>query len=277
MSLFGAAVVAPLGFASGALALMVLASLTMGFSGQTVKITGDTVLQRDIDDWYRGRVFALYDVGLNVSLVAGICRAAFTVPADGIAPMLWARRGRAAGSHRGVEPAARGRAWLRSTALPGRVTCSLRVGDPGQPGGRRWPVGMLDSFEKKFDRMVNGAFAKAFKSEVQPVEIAAGLQRELDDRATVVSRARTVVPNVFIVELSTADFAPPVRLRGHGQRRAGGLGARVRAAAALRLRGCGRGDAWPRTPSLGTRRVPDPLGGAARPAAGRRRARRRQR
>ncbi len=65
---------------------------------------------------------------------------------------------------------------------------------------------MLDSFEKKLDRMVNGAFAKAFKSEVQPVEVAAGLQRELDDRATIVSRARTVVPNSFIVELSTADF-----------------------------------------------------------------------
>ena len=66
---------------------------------------------------------------------------------------------------------------------------------------------MLESFEKKLDRMVNGAFAKAFRSEVQPVEIAAGLQRELDDRATVVSRARTVVPNVFLVELSEADYA----------------------------------------------------------------------
>ena len=65
---------------------------------------------------------------------------------------------------------------------------------------------MLDSFEKKLDRMVNGAFAKAFKSEVQPVEVAAGLQRELDDRATIVSRARTVVPNSFVVELATADF-----------------------------------------------------------------------
>lgn len=68
-------------------------------------------------------------------------------------------------------------------------------------------MGLLDNFEKKLDRLVNGAFAKAFKSEVQPVEIAAGLQRELDDRATVVSRSRTVVPNVFVVELSTTDYA----------------------------------------------------------------------
>lgn len=66
-------------------------------------------------------------------------------------------------------------------------------------------MGLLDNFEKKLDRLVNGAFAKAFKAEVQPVEIAAGLQRELDDRATVVSRARTVVPNVFVIELSPHD------------------------------------------------------------------------
>lgn len=67
-------------------------------------------------------------------------------------------------------------------------------------------MGLLDSFEHKLDRLVNGAFAKAFKSEVQPVEIAAGLQRELDDRAAVVSRSRTVVPNIFTVELSQADY-----------------------------------------------------------------------
>ncbi len=67
-------------------------------------------------------------------------------------------------------------------------------------------MGMLDNFEKKLDRMVNGAFARAFKSEVQPVEIAAGLQRELDNRATIVSRTRTVVPNRFTVELSSADY-----------------------------------------------------------------------
>ncbi|MGV1004402.1 MAG: FhaA domain-containing protein [Candidatus Nanopelagicales bacterium] len=67
-------------------------------------------------------------------------------------------------------------------------------------------MGLLDNFEQTLDRMVNGAFAKAFKSEVQPVELAAGLQRELDDRASVVSRARTVVPNVFSIELAQPDY-----------------------------------------------------------------------
>ena len=66
-------------------------------------------------------------------------------------------------------------------------------------------MGLLDRFEQRLDRMVNGAFARAFKAEVQPVEIAAALQREMDDRAAVVSRGRTVVPNVFNVELSPHD------------------------------------------------------------------------
>ena len=67
-------------------------------------------------------------------------------------------------------------------------------------------MGMLDKFEQRVDKMVNGAFAKAFKSEVQPVEIAAALQKEMDERAAVVSRARTVVPNDFAVVLAPADY-----------------------------------------------------------------------
>jgi hypothetical protein len=67
-------------------------------------------------------------------------------------------------------------------------------------------MGILDRFEQRVDRTVNGAFAKAFKSEVQPVELAAAIQRELDERAAIVSRGRTVVPNVFTVMLSNEDF-----------------------------------------------------------------------
>jgi hypothetical protein len=66
-------------------------------------------------------------------------------------------------------------------------------------------VGLLEQFESRLDRLVNGAFAKAFRAEVQPVEIAAALQREMDDRAAVIGRDRTVVPNVFRVELSAHD------------------------------------------------------------------------
>jgi len=67
-------------------------------------------------------------------------------------------------------------------------------------------VGILDRFEQRVDRLVNGAFAKAFTAEVQPVEIAAALQAELDDRAVIVGAGRTVVPNRFTVDLATEDF-----------------------------------------------------------------------
>ncbi len=66
-------------------------------------------------------------------------------------------------------------------------------------------MGMFDRVEKGIERAVNGAFAKAFRSEVQPVEIASALRREIDDRATIVSRDRTLVPNTFVVELGPAD------------------------------------------------------------------------
>ena len=67
-------------------------------------------------------------------------------------------------------------------------------------------MGLLQKFEDSIDRVVNGAFAKAFKAEVQPVELAAALQREVDDRASVLDRDRTVIPNIFHIELSHHDY-----------------------------------------------------------------------
>lgn len=67
-------------------------------------------------------------------------------------------------------------------------------------------MGLLERFEDSLDRMVNGAFARAFKAEVQPVEIASALQREMSDRAAVIDRDRTVVPNIFHIELSQHDY-----------------------------------------------------------------------
>nr|WSX50866.1 DUF3662 and FHA domain-containing protein [Streptomyces sp. NBC_00974] len=67
-------------------------------------------------------------------------------------------------------------------------------------------MGVLKRFEQRLEGLVNGTFAKVFKSEVQPVEIAGALQRECDNNATIWNRERTVVPNDFIVELSTGDF-----------------------------------------------------------------------
>jgi hypothetical protein len=67
-------------------------------------------------------------------------------------------------------------------------------------------VGLLDSFEKGLERAVNGAFAKTFRSGLQPIEITSALRRELDTRAAVVSRDRILVPNKFTVRLAKGDF-----------------------------------------------------------------------
>ncbi|HEY3605108.1 MAG TPA: DUF3662 and FHA domain-containing protein [Sporichthyaceae bacterium] len=67
-------------------------------------------------------------------------------------------------------------------------------------------MGVLQRFERRLEGMVSGAFAKAFKADVQPVEIASALQRELDDRAAIVGKGATLVPNKFVVELSAHDF-----------------------------------------------------------------------
>ena len=67
-------------------------------------------------------------------------------------------------------------------------------------------MGLLDNFERGLERAVNGAFAKTFKSGLQPVEITAALRRELDTKAAIVSRDRILVPNKFVVRLSPEDY-----------------------------------------------------------------------
>ena len=68
-------------------------------------------------------------------------------------------------------------------------------------------VGILDSFERGLERAVNGAFAKTFKSGLQPLEITAALRKELDTRAAIVSRERILAPNRFVVRLAPSDYS----------------------------------------------------------------------
>lgn len=67
-------------------------------------------------------------------------------------------------------------------------------------------MGVLGRFEKKIEGAVNGVFARAFKGDVQPVEIAARLTRELDSEAKLMSRDRHLVPNEFVISLSEHDY-----------------------------------------------------------------------
>ena len=86
-------------------------------------------------------------------------------------------------------------------------------------------MGVLQRFEQRLERAVSGAFARAFRSAVQPVEIAASLTREIDNSTQVLSRDRTLVPNAFVVELSPADHD---RLAPYGSTLAGELDRMVR-------------------------------------------------
>ena len=66
-------------------------------------------------------------------------------------------------------------------------------------------MGRLQRVEQRLESWVSRGFARAFRSDVQPVEISAALQRELDNNAQVVSRDRSLAPNAFVVRLSGRD------------------------------------------------------------------------
>jgi hypothetical protein len=73
-------------------------------------------------------------------------------------------------------------------------------------------VNALQRFERRLEQMISGVFARAFRSAVQPVEIAAALQRECDNNAQIMSRDRRLVPNRFLVQLAGVDLE---RLHGY--------------------------------------------------------------
>ena len=66
-------------------------------------------------------------------------------------------------------------------------------------------MGVLQRFERRLEGLVQGAFTKAFGGWVEPVEVAAALTREAEDRKTIVAAGRVLVPNAFVVELGKAD------------------------------------------------------------------------
>ena len=67
-------------------------------------------------------------------------------------------------------------------------------------------MGILDNFERGLERAVNGAFAKTFRSGLQPVELTSAIRKEMDTKAAVVARDRVLAPNRFVLRMSTADY-----------------------------------------------------------------------
>src|SRR5258705_10944542 len=63
---------------------------------------------------------------------------------------------------------------------------------------------VLRAIEQKIEALFEGVFGRAFRTNVQPVELARKLAKEMDDHKTV-SVSRVYVPNEYTVYLSTAD------------------------------------------------------------------------
>ena len=65
-----------------------VSAFVLGLITQGTKIATDTVVQTTVDDAYRGRVFALYDVLFNVAFVSAAAVAALMLPPDGRSTLL---------------------------------------------------------------------------------------------------------------------------------------------------------------------------------------------
>ena len=63
---------------------------------------------------------------------------------------------------------------------------------------------VLRSIEQKLESLFEGIFGRAFRTHVQPVELARKLQKEMDDHK-VVSVSRVYAPNEYGIFLSAAD------------------------------------------------------------------------
>ena len=63
---------------------------------------------------------------------------------------------------------------------------------------------VLRAIEQKIEALLEGVFGRAFRTNVQPVELARKLAKEMDEHRNV-SVSRVYVPNEYTIYLSTAD------------------------------------------------------------------------
>ncbi|MCC6223855.1 MAG: FHA domain-containing protein [Thermoleophilia bacterium] len=67
-------------------------------------------------------------------------------------------------------------------------------------------LGLFRGIEHRMESLFEGVFGRAFRSHVQPVELARKLAKEMDDHRTV-SVSRVYVPNEYVLYLSPRDRA----------------------------------------------------------------------
>jgi FhaA, N-terminal domain/FHA domain len=65
---------------------------------------------------------------------------------------------------------------------------------------------VMQSLERRLERMVTGVFSRGSRTHIRPIELGRRLVREMDDQRSVDVKGRRVVPNNFVVHLSQVDF-----------------------------------------------------------------------
>jgi hypothetical protein len=67
-------------------------------------------------------------------------------------------------------------------------------------------MSLAQRFERRLESVVGSAFARVFKGQVEPVEIATALQREATDKRNVMGTGEVLAPNRYRVTLSPSDY-----------------------------------------------------------------------
>jgi hypothetical protein len=65
----------------------------------------------------------------------------------------------------------------------------------------------LSGFERRLERIVEGVFARAFRSGLQPVELGRRLVRVIDADRSIDIQGRPMAPNHFVIRLAPEDHA----------------------------------------------------------------------
>lgn len=122
---------------------LLVGACVLGFATQSAKICVDTIVQEEIADAYRGRVFSFYDSAFNVTFVVAAVVAAFVLPADGksyaVVAAMAVGYALIAAAYAATE-----RAGAKAQGATGSGTPDVRL-DGSSPVGDGLGVGRIDS------------------------------------------------------------------------------------------------------------------------------------
>ena len=63
----------------------------------------------------------------------------------------------------------------------------------------------LKGFERRLENLVEGVFARVFKSGLRPIELGRRLVREMDANRSIGVKGRPIAPNAFVIRVSQTD------------------------------------------------------------------------